>query len=157
MHVGVGSAARTTADGAAVSTSMASQQAVEGWGFLRAALVAQIALGLLWGISMLFFASAIALDDHSGAHIEKIAFEGAAHFVLVLGAILVWRAPRRAGDVLVLMIFLNALWALTDLVYIPLFKLTAIDFYAKLVVNAGLAIVLALAGRRSGILPMRRG
>ena len=42
----------------------------------------------------LFFASAIALDDHSGAHIEKIAFEGAAHFALVLGAILVWRAPR---------------------------------------------------------------
>jgi hypothetical protein len=156
MHVGVGSAARTTADGAAVSTSMASQQAVEGWGFLRAALVAQIALGLLWGISMLFFASAIALDDHSGAHIEKIAFEGGAHFALVLGAILVWRAPRRAGDVLVLMIFLNAMWALTDLVYIPLFKLTAVDFYAKLIVNAGLAIVLAIAGRRSGILPMRR-
>jgi hypothetical protein len=154
MHVGVGSA--STVDAAAVSTSAASEQAVEGRGFLRAALAAQIALGLLWGISMLFFASAIALDDHSGAHIEKIAFEGAAHFALVLGAILVWRAPRRAGDVLVLMIFLNALWALTDLVYIPLFKLTAIDFYAKLVVNAGLAVVLAVAGRRSGILPTRR-
>jgi hypothetical protein len=155
MHVGVGSAARTTADGAAVSTSMASQQAVEGWGFLRAALVAQIALGLLWGISMLFFASAIALDDHSGPHIEKIALEGGAHFTLVLAAILVWRTPRQARDVLVLMIFLNALWALTDLVYIPVLKLTAIDFYAKLLVNAGLAIALAVAAHRAGILWVR--
>jgi hypothetical protein len=109
-------------------------------------------LGLLWGISMLFFASTIALGDPSGPHIEKIALEGGAHFTLVLGAILVWRTPGQSRDVLVLMIFLNALWALTDLVYIPLFKLTAVDFYAKLLVNAALAIALAVAGRRAGIL-----
>src|SRR5438046_7769984 len=75
---------------------------------LRVALAAQIALGLLWGISMLFFAAQIALGDPSGPHIEKIALEGGAHFALVLGAILVWRAPARARDLLVVMIFLTA-------------------------------------------------
>ncbi|MDQ3811497.1 MAG: hypothetical protein M3336_14530 [Chloroflexota bacterium] len=119
---------------------------------LRVVLGLQIALGLLWGVSMLFFASAIVLGDRSGPHIEKIAMEGAAHFMLVLAAILVWRAPARARDVLVLMIFLNTLWALTDLVYIPLFNLTAIDFTMKLIVNAGLALGLAVAGRRAGII-----
>ena len=132
--------------------SVASERPPQGWGLLRAALAAQIVLGLLWGISMLFFASVIALGDRSGPHIEKIAFEGAAHFALVLGAILVWRAPRRASDVLLLMIFLNALWALTDAVYIPVLQLTAIDFYAKLIVNAALAISLAASGRRAGLL-----
>jgi hypothetical protein len=126
-----------------------------GQRLLRVVLAGQVALGLLWGVSMLFFASAIALGDQSGPHIEKIALEGGAHFMLVLAAILAWRAPRQARDVLVLMIFLNALWALTDLVYIPLFKLTAIDFYAKLLVNAGLAIALAVAARRAGILRVR--
>jgi hypothetical protein len=123
---------------------------------LRGALAAQIALGLLWGISMLFFAAQIALGDPSGPHIEKIAFEGAAHFALVFGAILVWRAPGRARDLLVVMIFLNALWAVTDAVYIPLLKLTAVDFYAKLVVNAALAIGLGIAAQRAGLLDLRR-
>jgi hypothetical protein len=118
---------------------------------LRGALVLQIGLGLLWGISMLFFASAIALGDQSGPHIEKIALEGGAHFMLVLGAILVWRAPSQARDVLVLMVFLNALWVVTDLVYIPLFRLTAWDFSVKLVVNAILAIGLATGARRARI------
>ncbi|MCA1646980.1 MAG: hypothetical protein LC797_16460 [Chloroflexi bacterium] len=153
MHMGVGSAA--TVDGAAGSVPAANEWPIEGQRFLRGALAGQIVLGLLWGISMLFFASAIALDDHSGPHIEKIALEGGAHFALVFGAILVWRAPRQARDLLLVMIFLNALWALTDLVYIPLFKLTAVDFYAKLIVNAGLAIALAVAARRSGILTTR--
>ena len=135
--------------------AMASERPLEGQRFLRAVLAAQVVLGLLWGVSMLFFASAIVLDDHSGPHIEKIALEGGAHFTLVLAAILVWRAPQRARDVLLLMIFLNGLWALTDLVYIPLFKLSAIDFYAKLLVNAALAISLAVAGRRAGILRMQ--
>jgi hypothetical protein len=137
---------------AAGRAATASERPLMGQRFLRVVLAGQVLLGLLWGVSMLFFASAIALDDHSGAHIEKIALEGGAHFMLVLGAILVWRAPRRARDVLVLMIFLNALWALTDLVYIPLFKLSAIDFYAKLLVNAALAISQTVAGRRAGIL-----
>ena len=112
----------------------------------------QIALGLLWGISMLFFARQIVLGDPSGPHIEKIAMEGAAHLMLVLAAVLVWRAPERSRDTLVLMIFLNGLWTLTDLVYIPLLQLTAWDFYLKTVVNAVLAIGLLLAGRRSGAL-----
>jgi hypothetical protein len=51
-----------------------------------------------------------------------------------------------------LMIFLNGLWTLTDLVYIPLLGLSEIDFYAKVVVNAFLAIGLAPAGRRAGLL-----
>ena len=118
---------------------------------LRGALVLQVALGLLWGVSMLFFASAIALGDSSGPHIEKIALEGGAHFMLVLGAILVWRAPARSRDVLVLMVFLNTLWAVTDIVYIPLFHLTAWDFTVKLVVNALLAVGLATGARRAGI------
>ena len=100
---------------------------------------------------MLFFASAIALGDASGPHVEKIALEGGAHFMLVLAAILVWRAPSQARNVLILMVFLNALWAVTDLVYIPLFRLTAWDFSVKLIVNAALAIGLATGARRAGI------
>jgi hypothetical protein len=120
---------------------------------LRIALAAQIVLGLLWGISMLFFAEAIALGDKSGNHIEKIAIEGAAHFMLVFGAILVWRQPvNQARLALLMMIFLNALWAVTDLVYIPLYSLTAVDFTVKLIVNAALAILLFLGGRRAAIL-----
>jgi hypothetical protein len=148
-------------DGSRVSstrgeTSRAAQLTLNDVRVLRIALGAQIALGLLWGISMLFFAAQIALGDPSGPHIEKIALEGGAHFALVLGAILVWRAPRRARDLLVVMIFLNALWAVTDAVYIPLFRLTAVDFYAKLLVNAALAIALAVAGRRAGLLELSR-
>jgi hypothetical protein len=109
----------------------------------------QIALGSLWGISMLFFARQIVLGDPSGPHIEKIAMEGAAHLMLVLAAVLVWRAPERSRDTLVLMIFLNGLWTLTDLVYIPLLQLTAWDFYLKTLVNSVLAVGLLLAGRRS--------
>ena len=120
---------------------------------LRAVLALQVVLGLLWGVSMLFFAPKIVLGDPSGPHVEKIALEGGAHFMLVLGAILVWRAPRESASALVLMIFLNAIWALTDLVYIPLFQLTALDFSVKLVVNALLAVGLAWAGWRSGVLP----
>jgi hypothetical protein len=119
--------------------------------FLRIMLGLQIALGLLWGISMLFFARQIVLGSADGPHIEKIAMEGAAHMMLVFGAILVWRAPFRAQDALRMMIFLNALWTVTDLVYIPLLGLSDIDFYAKTIVNAVLAIGLALAGRRAGI------
>jgi hypothetical protein len=120
--------------------------------FLRIMLGLQVALGLLWGVSMLFFARQIVLGAAEGPHIEKIAMEGAAHMALVFGAVLVWRAPARARDVLLVMIFLNALWTLTDLVYIPLLGLSEIDFYAKVIVNAILAIGLALAGRRAGIL-----
>ena len=120
--------------------------------FLRVMLGLQIALGLLWGVSMLFFARQIVLSDPSGPHIEKIALEGAAHMALVFAAFLVWRAPRQSGDVLRVMIFLNALWTLTDLVYIPLLGLSELDFYAKVIVNAVLAIGLALSGRRAGIL-----
>ena len=119
---------------------------------LRGALILQVVLGLVWGISMLFFASAIALGDRSGPHIEKIAMEGGAHFMLVFGAILVWRSPHEARLALLIMIFLNALWAMTDLVYIPLFALTAIDFAVKLVVNAVLAISLAVGGRLARII-----
>jgi hypothetical protein len=151
MNVAAGSTI-TAAGDTARHAPLAGDRPLVGWPVLRAVLGLQIALGLLWGISMLFFASTIALGDPSGPHIEKIALEGGAHFTLVLGAILVWRAPRQSRDVLVLMIFLNALWALTDLVYIPVFKLTAVDFYAKLLVNAALAIFLAVAGRRAGIL-----
>lgn len=120
--------------------------------FLRIMLGLQVALGLLWGVSMLFFARQIVLGAPDGPHIEKIAMEGAAHMALVFGAVLVWRAPQRSRDVLLMMIFLNALWTLTDLVYIPLLGLSELDFYAKVIVNAFLAIGLALAGRRSGIL-----
>jgi hypothetical protein len=120
--------------------------------FLRVILGLQVILGLLWGVSMLFFARQIALGTGEGPHIEKIAMEGAAHLTLVFGAVLVWRAPSRARDVLVLMIFLNALWTATDLVYIPLLGLSEIDFYAKVVVNAFLAVGLALSGRRAGVL-----
>jgi hypothetical protein len=120
--------------------------------FLRIMLGLQVILGLLWGVSMLFFARQIVLGPPDGPHIEKIAMEGAAHMMLVFGALLVWRAPYRARDVLLLMIFLNALWTLTDLVYIPVLGLDEIDFYAKVIVNAVLAIGLALSGRRAGIL-----
>lgn len=119
---------------------------------LRAVLGAQILLGLLWGISMLFFARQIALGDPAGPHVEKIAIEGGAHFALVFAAILAWRSPLESRSLLLTMIFLNGLWALTDVVYIPLYSLTAIDFGVKLVVNAALAIALAVTGRRARIL-----
>ncbi len=119
--------------------------------FLRVMLGLQVALGLLWGVSMLFFARQIVLGEPDGPHIEKIAMEGAAHMALVFGTVLVWRAPQRARDVLLMMIFLNGLWTLTDLVYIPLLGLSEIDFYAKVIVNAFLALGLALSGRRAGI------
>ena len=122
-----------------------------GLGWLRVVLGLQIVLGLLWGISMLFFAPLIVLGDPSGPHIEKIAIEGGAHLMLVLAAVLVWRAPWQSRSVLLLMIFLNGIWTLTDVVYIPLVHLTALDFYVKVVVNAGLAIGLAAAGRRAGM------
>jgi len=121
--------------------------------FLRLMLGLQIALGLLWGISMLFFAQQIALGgDPSPQHIEKIAMEGAAHFMLVFGAILVWRDPLRSRSALLMMIFLNGLWTVTDLVYIPLVGLSDPDFYAKVVVNAILAVGLTLTGRQAGLL-----
>ncbi len=87
-----------------------------------------------------------------GRRIEKIAIEGGAHLMLVFAAILVWRAPRASRGILLLMVFLNALWAATDAVYIPLLRLTQVDFGVKLAVNAGLALGLAVAGRRAGIL-----
>jgi len=123
-----------------------------GGRFLRLVLGLQVGLGLLWGVSMLFFARQIVLGDGSDQHVEKIAMEGAAHVALVFGAVLVWRAPWRGRDVLRLMVFLNALWTLTDLVYIPLLGLSEVDFYVKAVVNATLAVGLAAAGRRAGVL-----
>jgi hypothetical protein len=120
--------------------------------FLRVMLGLQVILGLLWGVSMLFFARQIVLGSPDGPHIEKIAMEGAAHMALVFGAVLVWRAPQRGREVLLLMVFLNGLWTLTDLVYIPLLGLSDIDFYAKVIVNAILAIGLALSGRRAGVI-----
>ena len=57
--------------------------------FLRVMLGLQVILGLLWGVSMLFFARQIVLGAAEGPHIEKIAMEGAAHMMLVFGAILV--------------------------------------------------------------------
>ena len=123
-----------------------------GVGVLRVVLSLQVVLGLLWGISMLFFAPLIVLGDRSGPHIEKIAMEGGAHLMLVLAAILVWRAPWHSQSVLVLMIFLNVVWALTDLVYIPLVGLTDLDFFFKVAVNTGLAIGLACAARRANCL-----
>ena len=86
---------------------------------LRAVLGAQILLGLLWGISMLFFARQIALGDPAGPHVEKIAIEGGAHFALVFAAILAWRSPLESRSLLLTMIFLNGLWALTDIMPIP--------------------------------------
>ncbi|MEA2597142.1 MAG: hypothetical protein QOF01_3611 [Thermomicrobiales bacterium] len=123
-----------------------------GLRLLRVVLALQVALGLLWGVLMLVFARQIVLGEGSGPHVEKIAMEGAAHLALVFGAVLVWRAPWRARDVLLLMIFLNALWTLADFVYIPLVDLNELDFYVKVVVNAALAVGLAVAGRRAGIL-----
>jgi hypothetical protein len=156
MNVRVGSGGSSALGETVEGRSNVGRLSLADLRVLRVVLAAQIALGLLWGISMLFFAAQIALGDPSGPHIEKIALEGGAHFALVLGAILVWRAPERARDLLVVMIFLNALWAVTDAVYIPLFKLTAVDFYAKLVVNLALAIGLAVAGRRAGLLDLSR-
>jgi hypothetical protein len=112
----------------------------------------QVVLGLLWGVSMLFFARQIELGESSPQHVEKIAMEGAAHLALVFAAILVWRATSRSRDLLLVMIFLNGLWTLADLIYIPVLGLSDLDFYAKVVVNAVLAIGLAVAGRRAGIL-----
>jgi hypothetical protein len=123
-----------------------------GLALLRGVLGLQIVLGLLWGIAMLFFAPLIVLGDPDGPHIEKIAMEGGAHLMLVLAACLVWRAPQHARDVLWLMVFLNGVWTLTDLVYIPLVQLTMVDFYVKLAVNAILTVGLVVAGRRTGIL-----
>jgi hypothetical protein len=120
--------------------------------FLRVMLGLQIILGLLWGVSMLFFARQIVLQEASGPHLEKIAMEGAAHLALVFGAILVWRNPQLNRGALLVMIFLNGLWTLTDLVYIPLLGLSEIDFYAKVVVNAILAVGLWLAGRRAALI-----
>ena len=120
--------------------------------FLRIMLVLQGVLGLLWGISMLFFARQIVLGSAEGPHVEKIALEGAAHMALVFGAVLDWRDPRQNRGVLLVMIFLNALWTLTDLVYIPLLGLSEIDFYAKVIVNAILTVGLALSGRRAGVI-----
>ena len=124
----------------------------EGWRFLRLVLALQVGLGLLWGVSMLFFARQIVLGEGSGPHVEKIAMEGAAHLALVFAAVLVWRAPRRARHALLVMAFPNALRTLTDLVYIPLLALDELGFYVKTVVNATLAVGLAAAGRRAGIL-----
>lgn len=89
----------------------AGWETVTGSRLLRGVLAAPVVLGLLWGISMLFFAPIIVLGDPSGPHIEKIAIEGGAHLMLVFGAILVWRAPGASRNVLLLMVFLNALWA----------------------------------------------
>lgn len=116
------------------------------------ALALQIVLWPVWGISMLCFAPVIVLEDSSGRHIEKIAMEGGAHLMLVLTALLVWRTPLQSRDVLRLMIFLNGVWELTDLVYILLVHLTALDFYVKLAVNTALAVGLGVAKRRAGIL-----
>ena len=55
------------------------------------------------------------------------------------------------GDVLRPMISLNALWALTDPVHIPLLGPAKVDFYAEAAVNAALAIGLAVTGRRAGV------
>lgn len=140
----------------AVAAGMAEPGAGEassaGLGFLRVMLGFQVALGLLWGVSMLFFARQIVLGAPDGPHIEKIAIEGAAHMMLVFGAVLVWRSPWQARSALLMMIVLNALWTLTDLVYIPLLGLSELDFYAKVVVNAFLAIGLWVAGRRAGLI-----
>ena len=119
---------------------------------LRVVLVLQAFFGLLWGISMLFFARQIELGETSGQHIEKIAIEGAAHMMLVFGAILVWRNPYQSKSALQMMIFLNALWVITDLVYIPLLGLSDLDFYAKVIVNAVLAVGLFFTGRRAGLI-----
>ena len=150
--------ARAVTGGADAATFRAADSTSDapptvGMRFLRVALGLQVALGLLWGVSMLFFAAQIALGDPSGPHIEKIALEGGAHFALVLGAILVWRRPRESRSLLLVMVFLNALWAITDAVYIPVFHLTAVDFTAKLIVNAALAILLAVSGYRARLLP----
>jgi hypothetical protein len=61
--------------------------------------------------------------------------------------------PGQSRSVLLLMVFLNGVWALTDLVYIPLAHLDAPDFYARLVVNAGLAV----AGRRPASCSLKTG
>lgn len=134
------------------ASSTANDIAADDLRFLRIMLGLQIALGLLWGVSMLFFARQIVLSSPDGPHIEKIAMEGAAHMMLVFGAFLVWRDPVGSRSALLMMIFLNALWTLTDLVYIPLLGLDELDFYAKTIVNAVLATGLFLSGRRAGLI-----
>jgi hypothetical protein len=78
-----------TAGTAGPAEARAGPGAGAGLGALRVVLGLQIALGLLWGVSMLFFAPGIVLGEPSGAHIEKIAIEGGAHLMLVVGAVLV--------------------------------------------------------------------
>ena len=134
------------------SRSRSGEIAAADLRFLRIMLGLQIVLGLLWGVSMLFFAQQIVLGSATGPHIEKIAMEGAAHLALVFGAILVWRSPATSRGALLMMIFLNGLWTLTDLVYILLLGLSEPDFYAKVIVNAVLAVGLFLSGRRAGII-----
>ena len=119
---------------------------------LRIMLGFQIALGLLWGVSMLFFARQIVLGPPDGPHIEKIAMEGARPHDARLR-----RVPRLAGAIALRRCapdddLSQRLWTLTDLVYIPLLGLSEIDFYAKTIVNAFLAIGLWLSGRRAGII-----
>ena len=144
----------TTASSSPVATGAQEREAAVAASLqlLRVALGLQVLLGLLWGVSMLVFARAITTGDPSGAHVEKIALEGAAHLTLVFAAILVWRAPRQSRDTLLVMIFLNGLWALTDAVYMPLFGLAPLEYGVKLVVNAALAVLLFAGGRRAGIL-----
>jgi hypothetical protein len=137
---------------AMIDESRGSQEATGDLRFLRVVLGLQVILGLLWGISMLFFASQIELGETSPQHIEKIALEGGAHLALVFAAILVWREPYRSRNLLWVMIFLNALWTVTDLVYIPLVGLGDLDFYAKVIVNAVLAVGLFAAGKRAAVL-----
>jgi hypothetical protein len=51
---------------------------------------------------------------------------------------------------------MNALWALTDLVYIPLYRLTAIDFTVKLIVNGRWRCCSSLAAAEQRSFSMRR-
>lgn len=121
-------------------------------GMLRAVLVVQIGAGLLWAISMLLFTQQIVLGEASGPHLEKILLEGTTHLMLVFGAVLVWLAPAQSRGVLLLMIFLNAMWAVVDMYALPAYKLPLADFGAKIVINGGFAIGLTFGGRRAGIL-----
>ena len=60
--------------------------------FLRVMLGLQVILGLLWGVSMLFFARQIVHGAAEGPHIEKIAMEGAAHMTSSSGVC--WSGAR---------------------------------------------------------------
>jgi hypothetical protein len=73
--------------------------------FLRIMLGLQVALGLLWGVSMLIFARQIVLGAPDGPPYREDRHGGRSAPDAGLGAILVWRAPQRARDVLLLMIF----------------------------------------------------